>query len=105
MHWLLYFLGLTDPSGSHYLFWSGVGADLAELSVIGVAVVFYQHRKCISCLRMGKHYVEGTAWTTCHAHLTRECHDRLINEYRAKHPAQFEMLQSDRADSEQLIQP
>lgn len=105
IHGFLIWIGITNASGSAYLFWSGFGADLSELSVLGAAAVFYRHRKCVSCWRIGKHHVEGTAWTTCHRHLTESHHDRLLAEYADRHPEQHAFLNTDRADSENLIEP
>jgi hypothetical protein len=46
--WCQGFFGFRsgDGNGSHYLFWSGSGSDLAYLSVIGGAVVLYRANNC-----------------------------------------------------------
>lgn len=105
IHDIARWMGLTDGTGSWYLFWSGFAANITDLTLLGGAYLFYVHRKCVSCYRLGKHHVEGTAWTTCHRHLTLEWHDRLLSEYTSRWPAQASFLAGDRADSENLIQP
>lgn len=105
IHSIAYVLGLTNASGGWYLLWSGIEGDLQQITVIGAVVLWYQHRKCISCFRIGKHHVEGTAWLTCHRHLTEEHHDKLLGNYKVKHPKQHAFLNTDRADSETLLPP
>lgn len=31
-------LGLTDPSGPWYLFWSGIGSDIGELTIVAAVL-------------------------------------------------------------------
>ena len=85
-------LGLTNASGSWYLFWSGVEGDLTQLAILGTAVAFYRRRKCKSCWRIARHPVVGTAWATCHRHLTADCHAELREQHRRRHPEQHAML-------------
>jgi hypothetical protein len=105
VNWLAHVLGLASPDSAYYLWWSGFAANISNVTLLVGIVLFYQHRKCVSCFRIGKHHVEGTAWSTCHRHLTRKWHDRLLGEYAKKWPSQHELLSSDRADTENLIEP
>lgn len=105
MHHIAYLLGLTSASDWPYLLWSGIEGDLQQITFFGAVLLWYQHRKCVSCWRFAKHHVEGTAWMTCHRHLTREHHDGLLDKYKNKHPKQHAFLATDRADSETLLNP
>lgn len=53
MHWLSHWLGLDNASGAIYLFWSGIGADLGYLAIVGG---LYRHRNCEiqGCPRLGR---------------------------------------------------
>jgi hypothetical protein len=72
LHWLSHWLGLDDASGPIYSFYSGVGADLSELAVIGGLVGMYRRHNCHvhRCWRVGRHpvAVDGTTWTVCRRH-------------------------------------
>lgn len=92
MHELARWLGLTDASGSWYLWWSGVEGDITQLALLGTAVAFYRRRKCVTCWRIARHPVVGTAWATCHKHLTPKCHEHLHEQHHIKHPLQHTML-------------
>jgi hypothetical protein len=67
VHWLAYWLGLTNPSGSPYLFWSGAGANLAYL---GLAIGALRYVNCDTphCWRPGLRRVEGTDERVCRKH-------------------------------------
>jgi len=51
-------LGLDDPSGPWYLWWSGLGSDLGELTIIAV---IYHHLNCHQpgCWRPARHQSGG----------------------------------------------
>lgn len=68
--WLGYWLGLTDPSGGPYLFWSGLGADLTEFAIIGGLINLARKHNCHvhGCIRVGRHPVEGTTHVVCRRH-------------------------------------
>lgn len=40
MNWLPHILGIDDVSGRWYAFWSGAGADLSELAIVGALIGF-----------------------------------------------------------------
>lgn len=62
---LFHLLGLDDPGGSWYLFWSGFGADIPMLCAIGT--LYYRHNCHIRrCWRIGRHHDGQTI--TCRKH-------------------------------------
>lgn len=56
-HLLAHVLGLDDASGRWYLWWSGAGADLGELAVVGSLFGLYRKHACEihHCPRLGRH--------------------------------------------------
>ena len=54
VHWLATVLGLNNPAGAAYSFWSGFGADLPIFVGIGV---FVRRHNCHAprCWRLGRH--------------------------------------------------
>lgn len=57
--WLQHLFGFYNGggNGSHYLFWSGAGSDLAYLSFLWGGVVLYRRNNCKRrwCWRLGHH--------------------------------------------------
>lgn len=53
-----------------YDFWSGLGADLGELAIIGAVAGMYRKHNCHvhRCWRLAKQPVTGTSWVVCHRH-------------------------------------
>jgi hypothetical protein len=53
-----------------YNFWSGIGSDLQEITLLTGAVIVYWHHSCHVgwCLWPGRHPVEGTGYKTCRKH-------------------------------------
>lgn len=70
MDWLTHVLGLDDGTGPWYLFWSGVGADLGELAIVGGLISIYRRHQCHvkPCIRIGRHKMDGTDWVVCARH-------------------------------------
>lgn len=72
MHWLSHFFGLDDLSGSYYGFWSGVGSDIAELTLAGALIEQVRRRNCHvrHCWRPGHFDVstDGTSYKVCRRH-------------------------------------
>lgn len=68
IHWLYVWIGLSNASGSQYLFWSGIFGDL---TIFTGGAVYLAHSRCHSrgCWRTAKHQVDGTPWKVC-----RKCH-------------------------------
>ncbi len=66
---LAHVLGLDNGSGPWYLFWSGFGSDLSEITGLGaVAYIFWRKHNCHTpgCWRIGRHESEGRV--LCHRH-------------------------------------
>jgi hypothetical protein len=70
MDWLAHFFGLDNLSGPFYGFWSGIGSDIGEVTVIGAALSIYWKHNCHvkGCWRIGRHQVEGTPHVVCQKH-------------------------------------
>jgi hypothetical protein len=60
-------LGLDDPSGRWYLWWSGPFADVALFSA---PIVLLRKHNCHvkGCPRLGRHGVPGTGFVVCRRH-------------------------------------
>lgn len=63
------FFGLSG-TGPVYAAWSGPGADITELAIVGGIVSIYRKHQCHvrGCWRIGRHGVEGTAHVVCARH-------------------------------------
>ena len=86
LHWLSHVLGLDDPAGHWYLFWSGVGSDLGEIAIVGTLVTTYRRHTCHVtaprfCWRLGVHPIDGTAYRACGRH--HPIHDKVSAELLA----------------------
>jgi len=57
---------------SWYDFWSGFGADLGQIALVGAGVGLYRKHNCHvkGCWRIGKQPLEhdGATWMVCHRH-------------------------------------
>lgn len=87
MGWLGHVLGLDDPSGPAYLAWSGAGADLSELALLGAVAAWWRRHNCHvrRCWRLGRHPVSGTEFIVCRHHHPDgplEAHHLHGNAYR-----------------------
>jgi hypothetical protein len=53
---------LHPYSGMGYQFWSGIGSDLGEATLVtmaaGTLAAVYHHHRCTCCRRLGKHTVQ-----------------------------------------------
>ncbi len=65
--WLLVFIGVTDPSGMPYLFWSGIFGDITIFVAIGV---WYWKHTCHDpgCWRIARHAHEHGKYQFCRKH-------------------------------------
>jgi hypothetical protein len=77
-----------------YNFWSGIGADIGELVLLGGALGIYRKHNCHvkGCWRIAKQEVVGTSWVVCHHHhpeghptaeQVAQVHSRILNAERA----------------------
>jgi hypothetical protein len=80
-----------------YNFWSGFGADLGQIALLGAAIGLYRRHNCHvkGCWRLGKQPLEhdGATWMVCHKHhpadqLTDATMQRLAHEKRAARDAE-----------------
>ena len=69
IHALAHVLGLDNASGPWYLWWSGIGADLSEIAVLGGLVGIYRRHNCEihRCWRLGRH-ATAAGHRLCRAH-------------------------------------
>lgn len=56
--------------GRGYQFWSGIGSDFAELTLVGALIAAWRHINCHvpRCLRRGHYPIDGTPYKTCAKH-------------------------------------
>lgn len=84
-----------DGESPHYLFWSGIGSNLAYLSIIGGVVIYYRQKNCKRkwCPLIGDYPFTnpetGISRNLCWVHHPR-VHDRTltgarIREIQGKH--------------------
>jgi hypothetical protein len=73
-NWLRVHAGISDLSGTYYGFWSGVGSDIAEFSLVGAAFTgVYQLTRKFNChqrrcWRVGTHEAAGGQFLLCSRH-------------------------------------
>jgi hypothetical protein len=67
---LAHYLGLNDPSGPIYLFWSGFGSDLGEVTLVAALVGLFRSHNCAvtGCIRTRTFPVAGSPWKACRKH-------------------------------------
>ena len=72
MAWLMHVLGMDSGSGTAYLFWSGFGSDLGELTIVGALLAVYRKHSCHTrhCWRIGRYKlnVKGVGYSLCRRH-------------------------------------
>jgi hypothetical protein len=80
-HWVVHFFGLDYGAGyGHvilYNFWSGVGSDVSEITLVGLGYGLWRKHACHTrhCWRIGRHMVDGTPWCNKHHGHARERRD------------------------------
>ena len=67
MFTMAHVLGLDDASGTWYLFWSGIGANIAMLGG-AIAVVRKHNCHVRRCWRVGRLPLDGTPFVLCMKH-------------------------------------
>lgn len=62
---MFHLLGLDNPGGAWYLFWSGIFGDATIFAALGL--LYYKH-SCHhdKCYRIAKHIVNGSPFCTKH---------------------------------------
>jgi hypothetical protein len=85
IHWFQQLLhpGQLRTPGGGYWFWSGIGSDLGEVSILAALVAAWRHINCHepSCARIGRyhHHASGSRW--CLKHLP----DDLVRAHPKPH--------------------
>jgi hypothetical protein len=87
-HWLQGEFGFRrgDSNSPHYLFWSGIGSDLAYLSVVTGALLYYRKENCRRtwCPFLGRHEftdpTDGVMRKLCWMHHPDVQHKTLSDE-------------------------
>jgi hypothetical protein len=70
--WLLHPLGVcVGPAVDAcrgYNFWSGIGSDFSEITLLAGVYMIWRKHNCheVKCLRIGKHTVDGTPYCNKH---------------------------------------
>lgn len=56
-HWLAHWMGLLNAGGPIYSFWSGIGSDVGELTLVVGVISLLRHNNCEvkPCWRLGRH--------------------------------------------------
>jgi len=69
VHGLLIWFGITNAAGHAYSFWSGIGSDLGEITIIGGLLMVLRKHNCEvhGCWRLGRHTTAG-GHTVCRKH-------------------------------------
>lgn len=62
---MMHLLGLDNPGGPWYLFWSGIFGDLTIFAAV-LAHYFKHNCHVKGCLRLGKHTVDGSPYCSKH---------------------------------------
>lgn len=82
----LYWLTGAAGSGPMYGFWSGFGADLGELAIVGGLIQVYRRHNCDvhRCWRIGHRAVPGTDHIVCRRHhpLPPPTHTQVLADHR-----------------------
>lgn len=91
MHGLLIWFGITNAAGHAYSFWSGIGSDLGEITIIGGLLMVLRKHNCEvhGCWRLGRHQT-GAGHHVCRGHhpddpLTRQ---DVLDAHAAAKPRQ-----------------
>ena len=70
IHWIAEHMGLDNLSGTYYGFWSGIGSDLGEVTLLAAVVGLWRAHACHvnHCWRIGHRKVPGTDHIACRRH-------------------------------------
>lgn len=83
-----HFFGLDNLSGPYYGFWSGIGSDIGEITLIGAALSIWWKHECHvkGCHRVVRHPVAGTPHVVCRKHHPDDdspTHQEVLEQHRA----------------------
>lgn len=69
-HWLAVVTGTVNEGGPFYGWWSGFGADLGEVTLVGGVWLLYRKHNCGTkgCWRIGKHPTADGTFMLCRQH-------------------------------------
>ncbi len=72
--------------GPGYQFWSGIGSDIGQVTLItGLAAAYWQHSCHVGrCWRPGRHPVDGTPYKACRKHHPSLSNGRVTAEHIAQ---------------------
>ena len=78
-------------SGNSYNFWSGIGSDFGEITLITAVIMWYIHNQChvTSCHKIGKHPFK-------HYKLCRKHHPDVPNRITHLHIKQLHKADQDK---------
>lgn len=70
LRWLLDVSGVADQDGRWYGFWSGVGGNLGDVTLVVGLIAYLRRHNCHVrwCPRMSKHPLHGTPYVVCRRH-------------------------------------
>ena len=93
-HWVAFHTGILNAGPDHYYnFWSGIGSDLGEATLISaVGIGVYTGVRKVNChtkgcWRIGKHPLDGTPYVLCrhhHPHVPSRgaTHEHILEQHR-----------------------
>jgi hypothetical protein len=99
-HWLAFHTGVLNGGPDHYYnFWSGIGSDLGEATLISaVGIGVYTGVRKVNChtkgcWRIGHHPLDGTPYILCrhhHPHVPDRgaSHEHILEQHRRYNEAQ-----------------
>ncbi len=79
---------LHPLSGNGYQFWSGIGSDFSELSILVALILLVKHHNChvVGCKRLGHHDPEAGAPACWEHHSQGHKQGRSHRHHTAPHP-------------------
>jgi hypothetical protein len=85
---------------------SGLGADISEITMLGIIVTVYKQHTCRAhwwCPCWAKHKVDGTTASVCHWHHTAENHLKLQRRHKRKYAHRLGHSQSTHPDTGAVV--
>ena len=77
-HWVAIHTGTDNEPGPDYGFFSGIGSDLGEITLLAAILGVYHRHQCHTgrCWRIGRHVVSGTPFCNRHHRRRPRCAGR-----------------------------